>query len=79
MPGWPVQMGEVQAQPLVADVAGKGSPQVLVADMNGNLVVFDMGGGVVWKRHLATKARAAQAWANEDTRLAVTVHRCNRD
>ncbi|KAG2483407.1 hypothetical protein HYH03_017715 [Edaphochlamys debaryana] len=50
--GWPKQMGEIQAQPLVADINNDGELEVFAADMRGNLAAFSPKGEEVWERHV---------------------------
>ncbi|KAG2425141.1 hypothetical protein HXX76_013895 [Chlamydomonas incerta] len=52
LPGWPIQMGEIQAQPLVADINNDGELEVFIADMRGNLAAFSPKGEEVWERHV---------------------------
>ncbi|GFR46133.1 hypothetical protein Agub_g7648 [Astrephomene gubernaculifera] len=52
LPGWPLQMGEIQAQPLVADVNNDGELEVVVGDMRGNLAAFNSRAEELWERHL---------------------------
>ncbi|KXZ42251.1 hypothetical protein GPECTOR_175g219 [Gonium pectorale] len=45
-------MGEIQAQPLVADLNNDGELEVFIADMRGNLAAFNTRGEEVWERHV---------------------------
>ena len=46
--GWPVVMGEVQAQVVVEDVNGDGRLELIVGDAQGNVVCLDSSGKEVW-------------------------------
>lgn len=52
--GWPLQMGEIQAQVAVADLRGDGSLVVVAADARGNVAAFDPDAQELWERHLGT-------------------------
>jgi hypothetical protein len=45
-------MGEVQGQPLVADLNDDGWPEVLAADVRGSVALFNIHGEEIWERHL---------------------------
>jgi len=49
--GWPVQMGEIQGQPLVADLNGDGYVEIFAADYRGNTALFNHRGRELWERH----------------------------
>jgi len=51
-PGFPIQMGEVQGQVVVADVNDDGYPEIVACDIRGNVGVFNWRGKEVWERHL---------------------------
>jgi FG-GAP-like repeat len=48
LPGWPVQMGEVQAQVAVADVDGDGFLEMVAVDTRGNVAMLALNGTVLW-------------------------------
>jgi hypothetical protein len=50
--GWPLQMGEVQAQVAVADVDNDGEIELLVGDNRGNVAAFRHDGKELWERHV---------------------------
>lgn len=52
--GWPIQMGEIQAQAVAADVNGDGETEIIAADTRGNVAAFSPRGKEVWERHLAS-------------------------
>lgn len=52
--GWPLQMGEVQAQVTVADVDADGQLEVVAGDTRGTLAVFTKEGTELWERHVAS-------------------------
>ena len=52
--GWPLQMGEIQAQVAVADLKGDGSLVLVAADARGNVAAFDAEANELWERHLGT-------------------------
>jgi hypothetical protein len=62
-PGWPRQMGPIEAQALAADVNGDGKLELVAADTLGNVACFDAATGEeVWERFLGPAgARAAGA------------------
>lgn len=71
MPGWPVQMGEVQAQVAVADVDGDGFLELFAADVRGSIAAFDCNGTLLWDAHMRTPITQAPALGdvNGDGRL----------
>lgn len=52
--GWPLQMGEIQAQVAVADLAGDGRLAIVAVDARGNVAALDADGKELWERHLAS-------------------------
>ena len=52
--GWPLQMGEIQAQVAVADIRGGGELAVVAVDARGNVAAFDADANELWERHLGT-------------------------
>ncbi len=50
--GWPLQMGEVQAQMAVGDINGDGALEVVAVDMHGNVAVLSPDGTELWERHI---------------------------
>ncbi len=61
--GWPIQMGEIQAQAVAADVNGDGETEIIAADTRGNVAAFSPRGKEVWERHLASLV--AQVGSND--------------
>jgi len=54
MEGWPVQMGEIQGQPLVADFNGDGFMEIFAADTRGNIALFNYKGNELWEHHVGS-------------------------
>ena len=54
MSGWPVQMGEVQAQVVVEDVNDDGALEIVACDSRGNVAAFSAAGVELWERHLGS-------------------------
>ncbi len=50
--GWPLQMGEVQAQVAVGDINGDGALEVVATDMHGNVAALSADGTELWERHI---------------------------
>ena len=50
--GWPLQMGEVQAQVAVGDINGDGALEVVAVDTRGNVAALSPDGTELWERHL---------------------------
>ena len=50
--GWPLQMGEVQAQVAVGDINGDGTLEVVAVDMHGNVAALLPDGTELWERHI---------------------------
>lgn len=57
--GWPIQMAEIQAAPVAADINGDGELEIVVADVHGNIAAFNWRGKELWERHL--KSLVSQA------------------
>lgn len=72
---WPVQMGEIQGQPLVADLNGDGDIEIFAADNRGSVALFDKDGRELWERHLRSMiSQAAVAGdINGDGELEIVV------
>lgn len=71
LPGWPVQMGEIQAQVGVADVNGDGYLELFAADTRGSIAAFDRNGSLLWDTHMRTPITQAPTFGdvNGDGRL----------
>lgn len=54
LPGWPLQMGELQAQVAAADVDGDGALELVAADLRGNIAALRLNGSEVWERHVGS-------------------------
>jgi hypothetical protein len=54
IPGWPIQMGEVQAQVVVEDINDDGLLEVVACDSRGNVAAFNPAGKEIWERHLGS-------------------------
>lgn len=54
MAGWPLQMGEVQAQVGVGDVNSDGYLELVAADARGNVAAFSWKAEELWERHVAS-------------------------
>jgi outer membrane protein assembly factor BamB len=52
LPGWPIQMGEVQAQVATADVDGDGNLEILALDTRGSAALFNKSGHLLWDVHV---------------------------
>lgn len=70
-PGWPVQMGEIQAQVAVADVNGDGFLELFAVDTRGSIASFDRNGTLLWDVHMRTPITQAPSFGdvNGDGRL----------
>jgi len=75
LPGFPVQIGEIQGQLLVEDVTGDAALDIVAADSNGNVVCFSKTGEEQWHRRISGFASqgATAADVNGDGRLDVLV------
>lgn len=58
--GWPLQMGEVQAQVAAADINGDGALEVVAADTRGNVAALAADGRELWERHLKSTITQAR-------------------
>uniref|UniRef100_A0A7S0RKX6 DEX1 C-terminal domain-containing protein n=1 Tax=Chlamydomonas leiostraca TaxID=1034604 RepID=A0A7S0RKX6_9CHLO len=52
LPGWPIQMGEIQGQALVMDLNNDGKVEIFAADTRGNIACFAANGEELWSRHV---------------------------
>ena len=75
VPGWPIQMGEVQAQVVAEDVNDDGVLEIVACDSRGSVAAFSTKGREIWERHLgALIANAAVVGdINGDGRTEVVV------
>ena len=64
--GWPIQMGEIQAQVVVADVNDDGELEVVAADVRGNFAVFNRHCKEIWESHLGSLISAPATVADID-------------
>lgn len=73
LPGFPVQIGEIQGQVAVEDITGDGKLDLVASDSNGNVVCFDRKGEEQWHRRITGFASqgATIADANGDGKLDV--------
>lgn len=74
--GWPVQMGEIQAQVAVADINNDGFLEVAVGDTKGTLAVFSHKGEELWERHVASAI--TQVCALDQARASRMSAQCSR-
>ena len=61
MAGWPLQMGDIQAQVAVGDINGDGYLELVAADARGNVAAFTWKAQELWERHVASLV--SQVWA----------------
>ena len=54
MPGWPLQMGDIQAQVAVGDIDSDGYLELVAADARGNVAAFTWKAEELWERHVAS-------------------------
>ena len=52
--GWPVQMGDIQAQVAVSDINGDGQVELVAADTRGNVAAFSIKAKELWERHVGS-------------------------
>ncbi|KAL0053870.1 hypothetical protein WJX82_000436 [Trebouxia sp. C0006] len=73
MAGWPLQMGDIQAQVAVGDINGDGFVEVVAADANGNVAAFNAKAEELWERHVASLVAQAVTFGdvNGDGELEV--------
>lgn len=62
--GWPIQMGEIQAQVAVADIFRDGKLTLIGSDARGNVAAFDAEGTELWERHLGSAITQAATFAD---------------
>ena len=60
MPGWPLQMGDIQAQVAVGDINSDGYLELVAADARGNVAAFTWKAEELWERHVASLV--SQVW-----------------
>lgn len=53
--GWPLQMGDIQAQVAVGDINGDGQLELIAADARGNIAAFTAKAEELWERHVASE------------------------
>ncbi|PNH00541.1 hypothetical protein TSOC_013631, partial [Tetrabaena socialis] len=72
---WWWGMGEIQGQPLVADINNDGELEIFAADMRGSLAAFTPRGEEVWERHVhsAVSQGAVAGDIDGDGQLEVVV------
>jgi outer membrane protein assembly factor BamB len=70
-PGWPKQMGDIQAQVAVADVNGDGYLELLALDSRGSAAMFNVNGTLLWDQHVRSPLSQAASFGdiNGDGRL----------
>ena len=54
-------MGNIEAQPVVADVNHDGLLEVLAVDKRGSVAVFTINGQELWERHVKSSIVAVSA------------------
>ena len=54
VPGWPLQMGDIQAQVAVGDINSDGFLELVAADARGNVAAFSFQAEELWERHVAS-------------------------
>ena len=52
--GWPLQMGDIQAQVAVGDINSDGFLELVAADARGNVAAFSFQAEELWERHVAS-------------------------
>ena len=60
MAGWPLQMGDIQAQVAVGDIDSDGYLELVAADARGNVAAFTWKAEELWERHVASLV--SQVW-----------------
>lgn len=60
MAGWPLQMGDIQAQVAVGDINNDGYLELVAADARGNVAAFTWKAEELWERHVASLV--SQVW-----------------
>jgi len=75
LPGFPLQLGEIQGQVTVEDITGDGKLDLIAADSNGNVVCFSRTGEEQWHTRISGFASqgATIADVDGDDRLDVLV------
>ena len=59
--GWPLQMGDIQAQVAVGDINGDGQLELISADKRGNVAAFTAKAEELWERHVASEVSQVPA------------------
>ena len=54
MAGWPLQMGDIQAQVAVGDINSDGALELVAADARGNVAAFTSKAEELWERHVGS-------------------------
>lgn len=65
MAGWPLQMGDIQAQVAVGDIDSDGYLELVAADARGNVAAFTWKAEELWERHVASlvsQVRPVSRW-----------------
>lgn len=65
-PGFPLQMGDIQAQVAVADVNNDGKLELVAGDSRGNLAAFTSEGKEVWETHLQSQIHTTPVFGDVD-------------
>ncbi|KAL4443840.1 hypothetical protein ABPG75_011577 [Micractinium tetrahymenae] len=64
--GFPLQMGDIQAQVAVADIDNDGRLELVAGDARGNLAAFTADGKEVWETHLESQIHQNAVFGDVD-------------
>lgn len=59
--GWPLQMGDIQAQVAVGDINGDGQLELISGDKRGNVAAFTAKAEELWERHVGSEVSQVPA------------------
>lgn len=64
--GWPLQMGEIQAQVAVSDIDGDGQVELVAMDTRGNVAAFTPKAQERWERHVGSLVAQVGCYITRD-------------